>query len=41
VEMKFPVESAQVLEGIQPGDEVHGRLKAKDGDYVITELHKQ
>ena len=41
MEMKFAVESSKVLEGIEPGDQVHGRLKAKaGGDTVITELHK-
>lgn len=41
MEMKFPVEDAKVLEGIKPGDQVHGRLKVKSGDNVITELHKR
>src|ERR1700752_1464641 len=42
MEMEFPVESDKVLEAIQPGDQVHGRLKDKGGgEYVITELHKR
>lgn len=41
MQMKFSVEDAKVLEGIKPGDEVHGKLKVKDGTNVITELHKR
>lgn len=41
MKMKFAVQDAKVLEGIKPGDEVHGRLKVKSGDSVITELHKR
>jgi protein SCO1/2 len=41
MEMKFPVENAKMLEGIKPGDEVHGKLKVKSGDNMITELHKR
>lgn len=42
MEMKFSVEDAKVLEGIKPGDEVHGKLKVKSGNnYTITELRKR
>lgn len=41
MKMKFPVQDAKVLEGIKPGDQVHGKLKVKSGDHLITELHKQ
>jgi Cu/Ag efflux protein CusF len=41
MKMSFSVENAKVLEGIKQGDAVHGKLKVKDGDYIITELHKK
>jgi len=41
MEMKFPVENAKTLEGIKPGDEVHGKLKVQSGDYLIIELNKR
>jgi Cu/Ag efflux protein CusF len=41
MDMEFDVGDAKVLEGIQPGDTVHGRLKVTSGEYTITELHKQ
>lgn len=40
MEMPFSVENAKVLEGIKAGDQVHGKLKVKGGDYLITELMK-
>jgi Cu/Ag efflux protein CusF len=40
MEMPFSVENPKVLEGIKAGDQVHGKLKVKGGDYVITELMK-
>jgi protein SCO1/2 len=40
MEMKFSVEDAKVLEGINTGDQVHGRLKVESGNYIITELKK-
>jgi len=40
MEMKFTVEDGKVLDGIAAGDKVHGKLKVKSGDYMITELHK-
>ena len=41
MEMKFNVEGPAILEGIQAGDQVQGRLIVRDSDYVITELNKQ
>lgn len=41
MKMKFPVQDAKLLEGIKPGDEVHGKLRVKSGESVITELHKR
>ncbi|MCI0379096.1 MAG: copper-binding protein [Gemmataceae bacterium] len=40
MEMPFAVENAKVLEGIKAGDQVHGKLKVKGGDYIIVELRK-
>jgi len=40
MKMPFAVESAKVLEGIKTGDQVHGRLKVKDGKNTIIELMK-
>lgn len=39
--MPYDVENAKVLEGFKAGDQVHGKLKANDGKYIILELHKQ
>lgn len=41
MQMQFAVEGPQILEGIDAGDEVEGRLKVADGNYVITELKKR
>jgi protein SCO1 len=41
MEMEFTVEDPQILENIEPGAEVQGRLRVQDGQYVITELQKQ
>jgi Cu/Ag efflux protein CusF len=41
MEMDFTVSDAKVLEGIKAGDTVHGRLKVKDSNYIITELHQR
>src|SRR2546422_5481483 len=41
MKMPFSVEKAKMLEGIQPGDEVEGRLRVTSGDYIITELKKR
>ena|SRR5262249_53761696 len=40
MKMPFKVENAKVLEGFKAGDQVHGRLKVKDGQQTITELMK-
>lgn len=40
MKMEFRVEDAKVLEGIKPGDQVHGRLRADSGKHVITRLEK-
>ncbi len=41
MEMKFDVEDAKALDGIQAGDQVQGRLKVDNGKYVITRLEKR
>ena len=41
MEMDFSVQDAKVLTGLKAGDQVQGRLKAKDSNYVITELQKR
>jgi protein SCO1/2 len=38
--MPFKVENARILEGIKAGDQIHGKLKVKDGQQTITELMK-
>jgi protein SCO1/2 len=41
MKMDFSVADAKLLEGIQAGDQVHGKLLVKSGgDYVLTELKK-
>lgn len=40
MEMDFSVQDAKVLTGLKAGDAVHGKLKVKDSNYVITELQK-
>jgi protein SCO1/2 len=39
--MKFPVADGKLLEGLQAGDEVQGRLRVQDGSPTITELKKR
>lgn len=39
--MEFAVEDAKLLDGLKPGDAVHGKLKAESGKYVITALEKR
>src|SRR5262249_36341502 len=39
--MKFRVADPKVLEGIQAGDAVGGRLKVQAGTYTITQLAKR
>jgi Cu/Ag efflux protein CusF len=41
MKMKFRVEDAKVLDGLQPGDAVQGRLKVQAGDYILTRLEKR
>lgn len=40
MEMEFKVENPQLLEGVAVGDQVHGRLEDRSGDYTITSLTK-
>jgi len=40
MKMPFSVENAKLLEGIKAGDQVHGKLKSKDGKNTIIELMK-
>jgi protein SCO1/2 len=40
MKMPFAVENAKVLDGIKAGDQIHGRLKVKDGKNTIIELMK-
>ncbi|MBI1900363.1 MAG: copper-binding protein [Planctomycetes bacterium] len=39
--MEFSVQDAALLEGLQPGDAVEGKLKRKAGEFIIIELHKR
>ena len=41
MEMDFAVSDSKILSGIKAGDSVHAKLKVKDSNYVITELHKR
>lgn len=40
MEMEFDVQDRKVLEGLRPGDQVHGHLKVTDGRSVIVHLEK-
>lgn len=40
MEMSFAVSKPEMLRGLQPGDQVHGKLNAGDGSPVITQLQK-
>lgn len=40
MEMEFKVEDPKLLEGIGAGDEVHGQLEVRSGDYIIKKLTK-
>ncbi|HEX4131418.1 MAG TPA: copper-binding protein [Pirellulales bacterium] len=40
MEMKFSVQSPTLLDGLKPGDEVHGKLQVVDGKNIITQLHQ-
>ena len=41
MKMEFLVEDARVLEGLQAGDQVQGKLKVESGSQMITELKKR
>jgi protein SCO1/2 len=41
MEMKFRVEDPSLLEGIQAGDQIQGRLKKGESGYVLTHLEKR
>jgi Cu/Ag efflux protein CusF len=41
MKMGFPVKDAKVLDGLQVGDQVQGRLQVESGKYLITELKKR
>jgi protein SCO1/2 len=41
MKMEFRVEDKQLLEGVQAGDHVQGRLKKAEAGLVITHLKKQ
>jgi Cu/Ag efflux protein CusF len=38
--MAFDLEDAKVVEGLKADDPVQGKLKVKDGKYIIVELKK-
>ena len=38
--MEFHTTDSQMLEGIEPGDRVEGRLQVEGSHYVITQLKK-
>jgi Cu/Ag efflux protein CusF len=41
MKMEFLVEDARVLEGLEVGDQVQGKLKVESGSQMITELKKR
>ena len=41
MKMEFLVEDARILEGLQVGDQVQGKLKVESGSQMITELKKR
>jgi Cu/Ag efflux protein CusF len=41
MEMEFKVQDPSALSGISVGDQVHGHLEVKSGEYTLTELMKQ
>jgi protein SCO1/2 len=41
MKMEFPVNDAKFLEGLQVGDQVHGKLQVESGKYLITDLKKR
>ena len=41
MKMEFKVENTSVLEGVESGDKVQGRLKVEGGEYIITSLRER
>jgi Cu/Ag efflux protein CusF len=41
MKMEFSVKDAKLLEGLQVGDPVRGKLQVESGKYLITELKKR
>jgi Cu/Ag efflux protein CusF len=41
MKMEFLVEDARILEGLEVGDQVQGKLKVESGSQIITELKKR
>lgn len=41
MKMEFPVKDAKLLEGLQVGDQVQGKLLVESGKYLITALKKR
>lgn len=40
MKMRFVVQDSKLLEGIQSGDHIRGRLKVEGSKYIVTELKK-
>jgi Cu/Ag efflux protein CusF len=40
MKMEFPVQDAKLLEGLEVGDQVQGKLQVESGKQIITELKK-
>src|SRR5437899_2271151 len=40
MKMEYTVADARLLDGLKPGDSVHGKVKAESGKYTITSLEK-
>jgi protein SCO1/2 len=38
--MPFHVDDAKMLDGLKAGDQVHGQVMHRSGEYVLTELKK-
>jgi Cu/Ag efflux protein CusF len=41
MKMQFLIVDPRILEGLQVGDQVRGKLQVESGKYMITELKKQ
>jgi len=41
MKMEFPVKDPKLLEGMQVGDQVQGKLQVDSGKFLITELKKR